>query len=284
MAGLSLGILKIKVMSTKTLTMQPLTELEVRQAAPQAYAASPKPGVSSKYSFLPTSRIIEDMNRLGWQVNMAKSNRSRTKVNAEFGNHVIKFFHPDVFIKDSDGNKDAYINVVVMNNHMGSGAFRFELGIFRLVCENGLVIKDRDFGSFKIRHTGYSFEQLQETLNQVMDRLPDMVGRINQYNQIIMSKEAQREFAQRAFALRSYQDRQLTESELEDFLRPRRTEDQGDSLWVVLNRVQESVLKGGYHITNKKNKVRKAKSIKNIQQDLKLNQEVWELATEYALA
>ena len=117
-----------------------------------------------------------------------------------------------------------------------------------------------------------------------MDRLPDMVGRINDYNQIIMSKEAQRDFAQRAFALRSYQDRQLTESELEEFLAPRRKQDEGDSLWVVLNRVQESVLKGGYSITNKKNKVRRAKSIKNIQQDLKLNQEVWELATEYALA
>ena len=269
-------------MNKTTLEMKPLTELEVRQAAPQAFAATPKPGVSDRYSFLPTSRIIEDMNRLGWQVNMAKSNRSRTKVAAEFGNHVIKFFHPDVFLKDQDGNKEAYINVVVMNNHMGSGAFRFELGIFRLVCENGLVIKDRDFGSFKIRHSGYSFEQLQDTLNEVMDRLPDMVGRINEYNQIIMSREAQREFAQKAFALRSYQDRQLTEAELDEFLAPRRKEDEGDSLWVVLNRVQESVLKGGYHITNKKKKIRKAKSIKNIQQDMKLNQEVWDLATQYA--
>ena len=74
----------------------------------------------------------------------------------------------------------------------------------------------------------------------------------------------------------------LTESELEEFLAPRRKQDEGDSLWVVLNRVQESVLKGGYSITNKKNKVRRAKSIKNIQQDIKLNQQVWELAETFA--
>lgn len=269
-------------MLTNSSMMAPLTALEIRQAAPQAFAATPKPGVSSKYSFLPTSRIIEDMDRLGWKVNQAKSNRSRTANAKEFGNHVIKFFHPDVYMKDQDGNVEAYINIVVMNNHMGTGSFKFEMGIFRLVCENGLIIKDKDFGGFNMRHAGYSFEQLQETLNQAMTQLPEVVGKINTYNQIIMSKEAQKAFAQQAFQLRSYQDRQLTESELEEFLAPRRKQDEGDSLWVVLNRIQESVLKGGYSITNKKNKIRRAKSIKNIQQDIKLNQQVWELAETFA--
>jgi hypothetical protein len=272
---------KIKVM-VNSLTMTPLSLDQVKQNAPQAFAATPKPGVSSKYSFLSTSRIIEDMDRLGWKVNQAKSNRSRTSVNAEYGNHVVKFFHPDVYMKDQNGDVEAYVNIVVMNNHMGTGSFKFEMGIFRLVCENGLILKDKDFGGFNMRHSGYSFEQLQETLNQAMEQLPQVVSRINTYNQIIMSKEAQKAFAQQAFALRSYQDRQLTEIELEEFLAPRRKEDEGDSLWVVLNRIQESVLKGGYSITNKKNKLRRAKSIKNIQQDIKLNQQVWELAGTFA--
>jgi len=265
-----------------SLVMSPLSIEEVKQNAPQAFATTPKPGVSAKYSFLPTSRIIEDMDRLGWKVNQAKSNRSRTSVNAEYGNHVVKFFHPDVYMKDQNGDVEAYVNIVVMNNHMGTGSFKFEMGIFRLVCENGLILKDKDFGGFNMRHSGYSFEQLQETLNQAMEQLPQVVGKINSYNQVIMSKEAQKAFAQQAFALRSYQDRQLTEIELEEFLAPRRKEDEGDSLWVVLNRIQESVLKGGYSITNKKNKLRRAKSIKNIQQDIKLNQQVWELAGTFA--
>jgi len=265
-----------------SLTMTPLSLDQVKQNAPQAFASTPKPGVSSKYSFLPTSRIIEDMDRLGWKVNQAKSNRSRSSAAAEYGNHVVKFFHPDVFMKDQDGNVEAYVNIVVMNNHMGTGSFKFEMGIFRLVCENGLIIKDKDFGGFNMRHSGYSFDQLQETLNQAMTQLPEVVGKINTYNQIIMSKEAQKAFAQQAFQLRSYQDRQLTETELEEFLAPRRKQDEGDSLWVVLNRIQESVLKGGYSITNKKDKLRRAKSIKNIQQDIKLNQQVWELAETFA--
>jgi hypothetical protein len=267
---------------SNTLEMRALTLEEVRSKAPQAFAPAPRPGVSAKYSFLPTGRIIEDMDRLGWRVSSASANKYRNSENQEFGNHVIKFFHPEVFIKDQDGNVESYINIVVMNNHTGRGSFKFELGIFRLVCANGLIIKDKDMGGFNIRHSGYSFDELQTTLNAAIERLPEIVGKINTYNAVIMSKEAQREFAQKAFALRSYQDRQLTEEELTEFLAPRRKEDQGDSLWTVLNRVQESVLKGGYHITNKKNKLRRAKSIKNIQKDIELNQQIWELGMQYA--
>lgn len=269
-------------MPRNTLQMTALTESDIRQAAPQAYAAAPKPGLSAKYSFLPTSRIISDMDALGWKVASAKANRSRTQVNQDYGNHVIKFFHPDVFIQDSEGNVESYINVVVMNNHSGTGSFKFELGIFRLVCTNGLVIKDQDMGSFNIRHSGYSFEQLQETLNEAIERLPQLVGKINEYNMITLTPTQQKDFARRALELRSYSDRVPTDEELAEFLAPRRTQDQGDSLWVILNRVQESVMKGGYHLTNARGKARKAKSIKNIQQDIKLNQQVWELAMEYA--
>ena len=263
--------------------MQPMTLEQVRKNAPQAFAANPKPGVSQKYSFLPTSRIIEDMDRLGWKVATASSARHRNQIQAEYGNHVIKFFHPDVYLKDQDGNIESYINVVVMNNHTGMGSFKFEVGIFRLVCSNGLILKDKDMGTFNIRHAGYSFEQLQETLNQVLERLPDVVGRINEYNSILLTPEQQHDFATKAIQLRTGEDRMPTTEELNDFLAVTRKEDEGDSLWVVLNRIQESVIKGGYYAVNSAGKLRKAKSIRNIQKDIKLNQQLWELASEYAI-
>lgn len=266
----------------KSLEMTAMTLEEIKAKAPQAFAPAPKPGLSAKYSFLPTSRIIEDMDRLGWKVGQAAGARYRNSINKEFGNHVIKFFHPDIYLRDQEGNIESYINVVVMNNHTGMGSFKFEIGIFRLVCSNGLILKDKDMGSFNIRHAGYSFEQLQETLNQAIERLPDVVGRINQYNAITLTPEQQYDFAAKAVALRSYTDRVPTPEELEDILNPRRKEDEGNSLWVVLNRIQESVMKGGYHMVNAKGKLRKAKSIRNIQKDIQLNQQIWELGMEYA--
>jgi hypothetical protein len=169
-----------------------------------------------------------------------------------------------------------------MNNHAGVGSFKFELGIFRLVCSNGLVIKDTDMGSFNIRHSGYSFDQLQQTMNQAIERLPDLVGRINQYNTITLTPDQQKEFARQAIALRTYSDRVPTDEELASFLVPRRQQDVGDSLWVIMNRIQEGVIKGGYDFTNSRGKQRRAKSIRNIQKDIEVNQAIWELGMQYA--
>lgn len=268
--------------NNNTLEMVTLTEEQIRQAAPQVYAATPKPGVSQKYTFLPTSRIIEDMDKLGWKVTQAKANRYRNADNAEFGNHIVRFYHPDIFLKNSEGGIEAYINVVVMNNHTGRGSFRFEIGIFRLVCSNGLVIKDKDFGSFQLRHSGYSFGELQVTMQTAVDRLPDLVGRINILSQKIMTKEEQFDFAQKAFQLRSTPERLLSQEDLEDMLTPRRKEDEGDSLWTVFNRIQEGVMRGGFMAVGSKGKLRKVKGIRNIQKDIQLNQSMWEMAMSYA--
>jgi hypothetical protein len=262
--------------------MTVLSVEDIRKAAPQVYAATPKPGVSAKYSFLPTSRIIEDMDTLGWKVCQAKSAKYRNGINAEFGNHVVKFFHPEIFIRDVNGDIEAYPNVVVMNSHTGRGSFKFEMGIFRLVCENGLILKDKDMGGFQLRHSGYSFEELQKTLGEAVDRLPDVVGRINTFSQVIMSREQQFAFAQKAFQLRAGEEKLMSEEDLEAMLAPRRIQDQGDSLWQVLNRVQEGVMTGGFMAVGAKGKLRKVKGIRNIQKDLQLNQAIWELSSTFA--
>jgi len=260
--------------------MNQLSLQEIRTMAPQAFAETAKPGVSEKYAFLPTSRIIEDMDRLGWKVSAARAGKYRNADNKGYGNHYIGFFHPEIFIKDAEGNIEAYPQVVVFNSHTGRGSFRFEMGIFRIVCSNGLVIKSSDMGSFQLKHKGYTFEELQYLINAAVERMPEIAGKINDFGLKIMSPAEQRGFAKAAFALRS--DRQLTANELEDFLAPRRREDEGDSLWLVLNRIQESVIRGGSLAEPKVKKGKKAfKGIKNIHRDFKINQELWALAESY---
>ena len=260
--------------------MNQLSITQIQEMAPQAFATTAKPGVSQKYSFLPTSRIIEDMDKLGWKVSAAKAGKYRNADNKGYGNHFIGFFHPDIFIKDAEGNIEAYPQVVVFNSHTGRGSFRFEMGIFRLVCSNGMVIKSSDMGSFQLKHTGYTFEELQNLIEAAVERMPEIAGKINTFGQRIMNPTEQRAFAKAAFALRS--DRLLTPNELTDFLAPRRKEDEGDSLWLVLNRVQESVIKGGSLAEPTVKKGKKAfKGIKNIHRDFKINQELWEMAESY---
>jgi hypothetical protein len=68
---------------------------------------------------------------------------------------------------------------------------------------------------------------------------------------------------------------------VEDFLTPTRKEDNKNDLWSVFNLVQEKLVHGMVDYRNG-SKTRKARSIKNFQQDIKLNSELYKLAFEYA--
>ncbi len=57
-------------------------------------------------------------------------------------------------IKGANGD-DAQPQILLTNSHDGKAAFNFRVGIFRLVCSNGLVISDADFGVMSILDATY---------------------------------------------------------------------------------------------------------------------------------
>jgi hypothetical protein len=68
---------------------------------------------------------------------------------------------------------------------------------------------------------------------------------------------------------------------MEELLQPTRKEDEGNDLWSVYNVIQEKLVNGMVDYRNG-NKQRKARRIKNFQQDIKINSELYELALNYA--
>ncbi len=67
-----------------------------------------------------------------------------------------------------------------------------------------------------------------------------------------------------------------------ELLEPTREEDNGDDMWSVYNIVQEKVIHGMFDMYGVSGKVRKARKIKNFKQDTKVNQELYNLALNYA--
>jgi hypothetical protein len=261
--------------------LQALTQEQIQTKAPQVYTQAPFDGVSKNYTFLPTYQIVEDMEKLGWSVSDAKTMKSKTKVQKEFGKHMVTFFNPDIFIKDENGDIEAYPQVLIMNNHRGWGKFRFEIGVFRLICSNGLVIKEKDFGTFDLRHIGYSFEELKRLVDQAVEVLPKAVERINIFSDKIMSSEEQTQFATKALQARFGEEKLVDASEIDQILYATRQEDQGNNLWTIFNRVQEHLVHGGFFTVSTDKKERKVRAIKNMQADVELNQKLWEVAAEF---
>ena len=180
------------------MNLQGMTRDEIKHHCPVAFQTKASNAVSENYTFIPTSNIIDDMDKLGWKVGQATSVRSRK--NAGYQKHLIKFFNPSIEINGDDGLM--YPQILLTNSHDGKSSFKFEAGIFRLVCSNGLVIKTEDYGTARLVHKGYSFEAVQKLVKEFEETVDEVLTRITAMKKVQLTKEQQIEFAKQAALLR----------------------------------------------------------------------------------
>jgi hypothetical protein len=258
-----------------------LTKDQIRSKTPSVFTSQGAPETSSKYIHISTERIVDDMNVLGWGVVDAKEVKS--KKSKGFQKHLLVFRNNELTIMGKDGD-DVFPQILLSNSHDGKSSFQFTAGLFRLICENGLVISNETFGDLKIRHMGYNIEELQQVVNNIIDKLPLTIESMNKLKSIQLSEEQQHKFALEALGLR-FEEKGLTfddSNSVTELLEATREKDKGDDVWVVMNRIQEKLIHGGFNYINEKGKTRKARKIKNFQQDIKLNQKLFNLALEFA--
>lgn len=257
---------------------QKLNESQIRQIAPSVYTENAAHGTSEKYTHIPTYRVVNDMELLGWDVIDAKEIKARRNVG--FQKHLLVFRNPEIVINGEDGDT-VYPQILLTNSHDGKNAFTFTAGLFRMICENGLVISTQEFENVKIRHMGYDFNELQNTINTMVEKLPLTVESMNKFKQTQLDQEQVLDFAKRALEVR-FGDIENMNFDLDELITPTRIEDKGDDLWSVFNVVQEKLVHGMFNYKYG-TKVRKARKIKNFRQDMDLNSKLYNLANEYVL-
>ena len=257
-----------------------LTKDQIRNSAPLIFAESPtNPDVSNKYLFVNTETIIDDLEKLGWLPVQAAQRKARKKEGTIFSKHMVAFQNPEIKITSKDGD-DAYPRILLTNSHDGMQAFKFSVGIFRLVCSNGLVVADEQFSDFKIKHKGYSFEELRNVVRQAVEDLPNRVQVMNDMKSRILTVTEKRKLAIDAMLIRAgVNTLQYDEETIDEILEPKRKADKGDDLWRVFNVIQEKVTQGEFHAALKGAKVRKVRKIKSFEKDMKVNKELFKLAT-----
>jgi len=258
---------------------QYITKDQLKAMVPVAFADAPTSDkVSSKYLLVNTETIVDDLEKLGWKPVTAAQRKSRGK-GTIFSKHMVSFQNPDIMIKGKNGD-DAYPRIILTNSHDGFNSFQFRVGIYRLVCSNGLVVADEEFSAFRIRHTGYTFEELRTVVGQAVNDLPNKVEVLNKMQVRMLTPQEQRQLAIDAMQLRSNKiDAEYDEETIQDLLTPTREADKGDSLWAIFNIVQEKITQGGYSAALKGAKVRKVRKIKSFEKDLEVNQKLFRLAT-----
>jgi hypothetical protein len=255
-----------------------LTKEQIKEKAKSIFATGGGVNTSERYSHIPTYQIVEDMKVLGWEVVDVKEVKARKNVG--FQKHLVVFRNNDIVIDGKDGDT-VFPQILLTNSSDGKNAFTFRAGLFRLVCENGLVISTQDFANMRIRHYGYKFEDLKATITNIVEKLPLTVASMNKFKQIQLNKKQIIKLAKEALNIRfgEVEMNRIT-VDWNEFVKPTRREDEGTDLWSVFNVVQEKVLEGDFNYVAG-NKSRKARKIKNFNQDMELNSRLYELATTY---
>ena len=259
--------------------MNPFKEMsmeDIKNSAPSIFQTKQKANLSEHYVHIPTNKVIDDMIALGWKPCQAVEIKARKKSTKGYQRHMIKFFNPDITIEGANGD-DVFPQILLTNSHDGLSSFKFQIGLFRLVCSNGMVVCDTSYGDFKLRHMGYSFSELQTKINEAVEAFPGLVEKINEFQNIELSDVQITDFAGKAAMIRFGENVAV---DLNELLAVERNEDAGNSLWTVFNRVQEKLITGGcsYKMGAR---TRKARAIKNFSQDLKINEALWSLAEEF---
>jgi hypothetical protein len=264
-----------------------LTKEQIREICPVAFKEEPtNPDVTDKYLFVNTETIIDDLSKLGWEPVTAAMRKSRGK-DTIFSKHMVSFQNPDIKITSADGD-DSYPRIIMTNSHDGLQAFKFSVGIFRLVCSNGLVIADEKFSEFKIKHKGYTFAELRQVISEAVKDLPNKVEVLNSMRNRELTKEEQEKLALDAMLVRAgitpgsekAKEFAYDEETIQDILEPKRDEDRGNDLWKTFNVIQEKITQGDFHAALKGAKVRKVRKIKSFEKDLDVNKKLFKLATD----
>lgn len=229
---------------------------------------------SDRYLHIPTSRALEVFQDNGWYPTTVVEMRARKKENLGFQKHAVRFRHKDYAIADV-----GFPEIVLSNSHMGTSAFKLQLGVFRIVCSNGCIAGDI-YKMASIRHLGYQDEHIYNSIIDITQDVPKLTADINLMREITLNTTQQIEYAAAVASLTDTEEVTTLPTQL---LRGRREADgyshlQNRSLFQTFNVIQENVIKGGVRKTRANGTSLRAKAITGLDANLKLNTTIWKMA------
>ena len=93
-----------------------LTKQNIMSLAPSVFAEKPSSEVSDHYTHIPTERVIDDMELLGWKPIQATEVKARKNSTKGFQKHLVTFRNDDVVINGDDGDT-VFPQILMTNSH-----------------------------------------------------------------------------------------------------------------------------------------------------------------------
>jgi hypothetical protein len=248
-----------------------LSSETLRQRVPAVYAPGAHERTSSSYTFISTARVLDALKLAGFEpVEARQAARARSALHAR---HMIRLRRRS----DTIQLRDAIAEIVFLNSHDGTSAYQLRVGLFRVVCTNGLIVSAGVFPTWRVMHRGDVVADVVTAALQITESFGALARAVERMERTSLDRLQQLDFATEALALRFPKDLHagLQPAQL---LVPRRAEDVGNDLWRTFNVVQENILRGGLVRRSASNRLTRTRRITSIREDVRLNSGLWELA------
>jgi hypothetical protein len=273
--------------------MNQIIQLEsLRTSVPSLFATAPAASLSSRYAHVTTAEVVECLTKDGWQIASARQSGSRVLENREHVSHEVRLVLPEINATPGIRRVGDHVPQIVLGNSSdGTAALKLFAGLFRFVCLNGMVVGDATVAGISAVHRGASLQQQAiEAASNLRNEFSKVLGVVESWRSVRLDEPRTKEFAHRAAELRWPEINDPSSGltvRTDDLLRRRRYDDNSSDFWTTFNRVQENLLRGGPRVTRKDEgevfgRMQHARRVSSLSVDRSLNQNLWNLATEFA--
>lgn len=252
---------------------QPLADEQIMGVAPSIFAQAPHDSRSERYAYIPTIELLGGLRTEGFAPFMVCQTRVRDASRREFTKHMLRLRHASQIATEGEVNE-----IVLLNSHDGTSGFQLLAGMFRYVCQNGMVFGDTT-KDLRVPHKGKDVVgRVIEGAYSVLDEFDLVREQRDGMAALTLNQGEQMAFGRAALALR-YEEgaTPVTDTQV---LESRRWADRGDDLWRTFNRVQENLTKGGLAGRGANGRKTTTRAVNGIDNNVKLNRALWLLAEE----
>lgn len=254
--------------------VQGLTEDQMARMAPSIFAETPSHDVSNRYQFIPTINVVRNLQHEGWFPTKVQECRVRSDENRGFQKHLIRFSRKEMIL---NGER---IELVLVNSHNRTAAYQLMVGVYRLICSNGLIVGDT-FNKVSVKHINFDPNEIIEASFQIAENASQISDSLNEMKAIDLTQPERKIYAESA-ALVLYDDLKDCPFDSDKLLRPKRYQDHNrNDLWHTFNIVQENIMKGKIRgqKQNENGQLKKTstRKITSIDRNIKINKALWNL-------
>jgi hypothetical protein len=255
----------------------PLTNEQIARVAPSVMAQAAHDSRSERYTYIPTSQVLDALRREGFEPFAAYQGRTRDESRREFTKHMLRLRHVGDIAKQAAVG-DTVNEIILLNSHDGTSSYQMMAGCFRFVCANGMVSGEASH-DIRVRHSGDIVGNVIEGAYSVLEHFDKVTESRERMRSVTLSDGEQLAFARAALRLK-YEDSAPIEAE--QLNRARRVDDRGGDLWRTFNRTQEALVRGGVRGRSANGNRTTTRAITGISENVAMNRALWTLAEEMA--